>query len=126
MYLTQSLLLDVINVKSKGMKTGFMIERDLKDQNIQDILKFIEFLFLYRVLTQFQGNFLDSRTLESILLFSETSCLWFREFHLGLNESVEVQISHNLIQKVPLSSSLPNLLIDRACKSKKSGSLRYA
>ncbi len=56
--MTQSALLDVVNEKSKGMKTGFMQEKDLKDQNVNDIQKFVDFLFSYNILAQFQGKFI--------------------------------------------------------------------
>jgi len=53
--LIQSALSDAINEKSKGMKSGFLAEKDFKDQQIQDIQNFVDFLFPYRVLSRFQG-----------------------------------------------------------------------
>jgi hypothetical protein len=38
------------------MKSGFLAERDFKDQQIQDIQNFVDFLFAYRFLSRFQGS----------------------------------------------------------------------
>ena len=57
----QSVLSDITNENSKGMKGGFLQEKDFKDQQISEIQRFVDFLFLYRIMSKFQGEHTFSR-----------------------------------------------------------------
>jgi hypothetical protein len=81
MFLTRAILADLINPKSKAMKSGFMQEKDLKDSQVESIRQFLDKSWKFSTLFNLQVLLHDS---------CDLSFLWFREYHMGLSNSIEV------------------------------------
>jgi hypothetical protein len=86
MFLTRAILADLINPKSKAMKSGFMQDKDLKDSHVESIKEFLDKTWQFDTFPNFQ------RLLHNAC---DLSFLWLREYHLGLSNSVEVKQEHD-------------------------------
>lgn len=98
MYLVRSTLSEAIHEKSKGMKSGFMQDKDFKDSHVQEIQSFLDGSISFVNIYNFRGmhllflcyRFLNGRYADSVAKAMDISFLWFREFHLLVDKSVEV------------------------------------
>jgi hypothetical protein len=55
MYLVRSTLSEAIHEKSKGMKSGFMQDKDFKDNHIQEIQLFLDATLSFVNICNFKG-----------------------------------------------------------------------
>ncbi|KAI9343184.1 cytoplasmic fragile-X interacting family-domain-containing protein [Obelidium mucronatum] len=94
-----------INEKSRGMKGGFLKDKDFKEHHVMEIRHLLDQAKNWNLVLDLPG---------AVNRFDKTSDLWFKEFYLEV--SLKVQF--------PISTSLPWILTEYALESEDSELLK--
>ncbi|KAL7749352.1 hypothetical protein RI367_005223 [Sorochytrium milnesiophthora] len=98
LYFARSLLQSVSDERAAGMKGGFMKEKDLKDNQVQEINAFLDMSYDYPQLLDYAA---------CVTKCSDLSGLWYKEFYLELSKQIQF----------PIEMSLPWILTNHLLQS---------
>ncbi|KAJ3433774.1 cytoplasmic fmr1-interacting protein-related [Anaeramoeba flamelloides] len=82
-----SLLENMFSEKAAGMKGGFMKGKDFTSGEVKEFQEFLNKLWVYPYLMNYS---------ETVRKSSDLGIVWYREFHLGLNEVLQFPIEMSL------------------------------